>query len=409
MGQRKYKNILKLHRVPDPIEERENLYKEVLKDSTPLPETVELVDIDIAFKDWVENDLSIVYEGKNVPTIALFSAQRFSEYMDGWENNDDNNNLMINFKVVTRENNPQPGTLHDKNMNIPGDRTYLMKRVLMTDKNGRPYFLEYRMKQPFCVDLMYTVSIVTNKYQLINDFNMMLNKKFKAIQCYIRPNGHFMPMKLEGISDESEYSVDDRQYFSQSFQIRVMAYIIQEDDIVSEEKPLLRYQCGEPGDKKNGALVEIEETDPCDTSSPYYYQPLELRVLFHECEKAVKFTLKTDFDFVLVDFEVSENVRQEDPFKLEVNDELVPLTSIDGFRINRGSEIHIHSVNKYLQKEEALVKFFGYNPDVVYDERKNDVEVDVDLIEQPCKEISVSTEDEEVTEKVEDVICDVKD
>lgn len=405
MGQRKYKNILKLHRVPDPIEERENLFKEVLKDSTPLPQPVELEDIDIAFKDWVENDLKVVFEDKKIPTVALFSAQRFSEYMDTWADNDDNKNLMMNFKVVTRENNPQPGTLHDKNANVASDATYLMKRVLMTDKNGRPYFMDYRMKQPYCVDLMYTISLVTNKYKLINDFNMMLNKKFKAIQCYIRPNGHFMPMKLEGISDESEYSIDDRQFFSQSFKIRVMAYIIQEDDIVAEEKPILKFVCDEPIDKKNGALVEIEEMDdPCSGSTkddPYYYQPIALRMVFHECENRVTFKLKTDFDFVTTGFDCSREIREANPFRMKVND--TEVTDLENYKILRGSEISVYDVNKYLPKSEAIITIFGYNPDVVYDEKKNEAEIEMDANTQPCKEIIVSEEEE----TIDDVKCDV--
>lgn len=406
MGQRKYKNILKLRRMPDPIENRENLYKEVLKDSTPLPETLEFVDIDIAFKEWVENDLSVVFEDKELPTVALFSAQRFSEYMESWQDSDDHKNLTMNFKVITRENNPQPGSLHDKNANIPGDRTYLMKRVLMQDKNGRPYCIDYRMKQPYCVDLMYTVSIVTNKYQLLNEFNMMLNKKFKGIQCYIRPNGHYIPMKLEGISDESEYSMDDRQFFSQSFEIRVMAYIIQKDDLITEECPILRVQCGEPMDKKNGALVEIEEVDPCDTSTPYYYQPLELRVSFHECERDVIFYLKTDFDFVVTGFECSPEVKKVSPFRIRVNDEEIT-DNLKEYKILRGSEIYIFAVNKYDWKTTASITFFGYNPDEVFDERKDKPEVPGDAT-QFCKEITISTNDDEVIEEVTDVECDIQ-
>lgn len=406
MGQRKYKNILKLHRRPDPIEARKNLYKEVLKDSTPLPETIELQDIDIAFKEWSEKDLSVVFEGNELPTVALFSSQRFSEYMDSWENNDDNKNMMMNFKVITRENNPQPGTLHNKNMNIPGERTYLMKRVLETDKNGRPYFIDYRMKQPFCVDLIYTLSIVTNKYQLLNDFNLMINDKFKAIQCYIRPNGHFLPMKLENISDESEYSMDDRQYFSQSYQIRVMAYIIRKDDIVTEECPILKLQCGEPMDVQNRALVEIEEVDPCDNSTPYYYQPLILRMYFNGCEKEVKFTLNTDFDFVVTHFECSPEIKEANQFRIKVNDTEIT-DSLIGYNILRGDEIYVYAVNKYLKESDAVITIYGYNPDVVYDERKNNVEVVGDKTNQPCKEITVLTEEEEVVEEVNDTICDV--
>lgn len=375
MGQSKYKNIIKLRRTPDPIEERENLHKEVLKDSTILPNTLVLKDIDIAFKEWVEKDLSIAYEDKELPTITLFSSQRFSEYMQSWENNDDRKNLIMNFKVVTRENNPQPGTLHDKNMNIPGERTYLMKRALMEDKNGRPYFLDYRMKQPYCVDLIYTVSVVTNKYELLNEFNMMLNDKFKAFQCYIRPNGHFLPMKLENISDESEYSMDDRQYFSQSFEIRVMAYIINENDMMAVECPIVKLLgCMDSGDKRNSAYVEIEEEDPCydpQVDSPYYYQPVTLNAYFKDCEREVEFTI--DRNFVIVDVD-TENIIS---YIMTVNDTKVN-PSDSGATLTSGAVVKLNKVNRRNMREEGKIVFKGYNPDVVFDERLDNPESELD-------------------------------
>ena len=377
MGQSKYKNIIKLRRIPDPIEERENLHKEVLKDSTILPNTLVLKDIDVAFKEWVEQDLAIAYEDRELPTIALFSSQRFSEYMQSWEENDDRKNLIMNFKVITRENNPQQGTLHDKNMNIPGERTYLMKRALMEDRNGRPYFLDYRMKQPYCLDLIYTVSIVTNKYELLNEFNMLVNDKFKAIQCYIRPNGHFLPMKLENISDESEYSMDDRQYFSQSFEIRVMAYIINEEDLVVVECPIVKLLgCMDAGDRRNSAYVEIEELDPCydpDIDSPYYYQPVTLNAYFKDCENSVDF--KLDRNFVCVEIE-TENIIS---YKLRVNDTDIETASGETeFRINNGDQVQLFKVVRRNRREEGRISFKGYNPDVVFDERKDNPESELD-------------------------------
>lgn len=390
MGQRKYKNILKLKRVPDPIERRENLVKEVLKDSTPLPQTLEYVDIDKSFKDWVESELAVTFEDKEIPTVALFSSQRFSEYMESWQNSDDHKNMMMNFKVITRENNPKPGTLHGGNMNIPGEPTFLMKRVVQADKNGRPYFLDYRMKQPFCVDLIYTVSLVTNKYQLLNEFNMMIIKKFDAIQAYIRPNGHFLPMKLENISDESEYSMDDRQYFSQSFEIRVMAYIIQSDDLVTEERPIIRYRFGELEDRHNGAYVEMEELDPCESKyiTPYYYQPVVIRINFEGCDKDVKFKMVSNF--VLDHFEVSDNVKCETPFRIWIDDTEIDYK--DKFSINEGSTIRIFGVNKYIKNEDATIEFYGYNPDVVYDEREDKQESALDETQKEL-DLEISTKD----------------
>ena len=210
---RNYKNIIKLRRNVVGKERRENLVKEVLQDATPLPQPLEYEDIDKEFERWVSEDLDISFEEQKLPTYLMLSNQRFSEYLQSWQNVDDKKNLILNFKTITRENNPKAGTIVGDTRNIPGDIDFLINRVFSVDRYGNRYYTDYRMKQPMSVDLIYTVSIFTNKYQLLNEFNLMMNEKFKAIDCYIRPNGHFIPMKLTDISDESEYNIDDRRYY----------------------------------------------------------------------------------------------------------------------------------------------------------------------------------------------------
>lgn len=199
---RVYKNILRTRGISVGNERRAEIAKGILKDSTPLPKTLLYSDIDEAFKYWVETKLKLSFDGKDVPTIALFSNQRFSEYMQSWQNVDDKKNLILNFKAISRENNPKAGTIVGQSRNIPGEHSVVLKTVEAYDKNNRKYFIDYRMKQPMPVDLIYTITLLTNKYELLNEFNMMLNNEFKAITAYIQPNGHFIPMKLNDISDE---------------------------------------------------------------------------------------------------------------------------------------------------------------------------------------------------------------
>ena len=84
-----YKNTLLLRGSAYGQERRKNIAKEILKDSTPLPQTLLYRDIDEEFKNWVENDLRISFEGSDIPTMALYSNQRFSEYLQSWNNVDD--------------------------------------------------------------------------------------------------------------------------------------------------------------------------------------------------------------------------------------------------------------------------------------------------------------------------------
>lgn len=346
---------------------RANFVAQPLRDSLSLPKTLTYEDIDQSFKAWVENDLAITFEGERVPTYAMFSIQRFGEYMQTWKGTDNDGNILINFKIITRETNPQPGTLYGGAKNIAGDPYFLMRRVLTTDKNGRPYLLEYRRKQPMCVDLSYTVSIVTNKITLLNSFNEVINDKFKSIQAYIFPNGYALPMTLDDVTDESDYQIDGRQYLSQSFNITVMGYTVKESDFLVEEVPVP--QILSFGDaKKNSAVVEIETFGPCG-DTPYYYQPVTLTTVFQPDEKEVKFRINTHFK---VESWECNNIR--DSFYVRVND-----TPVDKeFEAKDGDQIFIYGIKKIDLRTEGSIVFKGYNPDVIYDERDNNEEIPSD-------------------------------
>ena len=366
---RAYKNVLKLRNRPYGVERRQNLMKEVLKDSTPLPLPLEYDDIDQEFKKWVEDDLTIEFEGQKIPTIALFSNQRFSEYMQTWQNVDNKKNIIPNFKTITRENNPKAGTIVGDSRNIPGERTYLMQRVESRDRAGRKYYTDYRIKQPFSVDLIYTVSIVTNKYEFLNEFNLMMNDKFKAINCYIRPNGHFLPMKLNDISDKSEYSIDNRQFYSQSYNITVKAYIITEDSLIVEERPEMKF-LGFEGDSVGHSYAEVEEL-PCNYERPsdYDYIPVGLTIHFEPCDTKYEFTMDSNFQAVKT---ASKNVRN---FRVYVND--VETKVDEHFRINDGDRIKVRLVNRFNYTEPADVIIKGFDPTSTYKKEDGVVETQI--------------------------------
>lgn len=218
-------------------ERRRNITKMVLDYGTPFPKSVEYADIDREFFNWVDKKLDVAYNGAKLPTYKLFSTQRISEYSQTWSNLDDTGNIVMNFKTITRDNNPQHGDSQGGMWNIPGNRHYPMFYVPVLQENGEEAYDLYSIKQPLSVNFMYTVSIVCNKYELLNEFNTMIHHEFNAMECYIAPNDHFMPMTLENITDESEYTIDDRKYYSQSFQIKLMGYIIRKEDYIVTHVP----------------------------------------------------------------------------------------------------------------------------------------------------------------------------
>lgn len=225
-----YMDRLRLRNHAKGTERRRNLSKIILDKNTPFPKPVEYEDIDKAFFEWVDKKLDIVYDGVKLPTYKLFSNQKISEYSQTWSNLDDTGNIIMNFKTITRENNPQYGESQGGNYNVPGNRDYPMFCVPVLQENGEEAYDLYTMKQPLSVNFMYTVSVICNKYEILNKFNEAIQYEFSALECYISPNDHYMPMVIESINDESEYSLDDRKYYAQTYNIKVLAYIIRKED-----------------------------------------------------------------------------------------------------------------------------------------------------------------------------------
>ena len=346
---------------PDPMERRRQLQTMPLENGTPFPSTVTYEDIDAAFKQWCEEKIEISFEGKRLPTMTLLSGQRFSEYAQTWSYSDDNKNILLNFKTITRENNPQKGTIHGTYYNIPGNRKYPMFYVYTEEENGRMAVDAYSMAQPMAIDLRYELSVFTNKYDLLNIFNTIVNDRFKAIQDYVNVNGHYMPMKLENMSDSSEYSIDDRKYFSQTATILLMGYLVKEEDFEITHYPgrSIFVMDGSNAKGKPVAKVEEDELKPNgEDDSRYYYRPATINMEFPVFRDVIKFTMDRDITITQVDF---DNVRS---FRLYINDNSIVTDSV--FTIHDGDRVRV-KIFTYNFGKEAKLSFIGHYPDEVYD------------------------------------------
>lgn len=350
---RNYKNILKLRSKAYGNIQRENITKETIANSTPIPQPLEYEDIDKEFKRWVEEELYVSYEGDRLPTYMLFSNQRFSEFLQSWDRVDEKKNLILNFKTITRENNPKTGTLLGNTKNIPGEHLMFLKRVEAFDKTNRRYFIDYKVKQPFVIDLIYTVGLITNKYELLNEFNILVNSKFKSINAYIKPNGHLIPMILNDISDESEYNIDNRTYYSQSYSILVKAYIMPKDSFIVEEVPDMKF-VGYDGEERKASYAEIEELPAhMMNEREYTYAPIKIRIHLDKCATGYRFIIDTCFKVEKIEI---TNLRS---FKLTVNDEEVILDN--NFTVKENDEIKINKIIKYKNFEDAEIILTGFD------------------------------------------------
>lgn len=231
--QQQPKNILKKFSVRNHSigkERRRNLTKQTLDRRIHFPKPVTYADMDQCVFDWLDKELYFEYDGYKYPTYKLYSTQRINEYGQGWEKIDDKGNLEVNFKTITREPNPQKGDSQGGFMNIPGYRDYKIFENIVSDENGYDHKEIYTMKQPTAVNMMYTINLVTSSYRALNKFNQLMQIQFNSIQKYVFPNGFAMPLTLESISDESDWTLDDRKFYSQTYQIKLAGFMIREED-----------------------------------------------------------------------------------------------------------------------------------------------------------------------------------
>ena len=352
-------------------ERRRESIKGIIDKSVNFSKGVMLEDIDQAFTEWVENDLYITFDGEVLPTFKLFSNQRISEYAQNWSHVDSIGNILLNFKTISRENNPKKGSNQGGAWNIPGERDYLVGYIPVLQENGQEAYDMYTMKQPYTLDLLYTVTLITNKYELLNKMNQLVHRKFSALQAYLFPNGHSMPMKLNEVSDESEYNIDDRKYYSQSYKIELLAYIVDPSGFKVTHIPsrLKIRTVGIVNKKsKNGVSVKVEDwnkMDDCvvEPESPFFNQSVNIVIDFPQCKKEVDFSIDSDLNVDTIEL---KNVYD---FTLCLNDEPQDFENNE-IKIYSGDKVSVKITRDNLYEDSKMI-IKCFDPNVVYDLRNN--------------------------------------
>ncbi|MBP5456237.1 MAG: hypothetical protein J6Y37_07030 [Paludibacteraceae bacterium] len=338
-------------------ERRMNFAKEILYKQTEFPKPLGYSDIDSSFTDFVAEIGKEAGDGKVLPVYTLYSNERFTEYSQTWRHTDSDGNLQMDFITISREPNAKAGSNQGNKWNIPGERMYPVATRKVLNDDGTDGYEIFSMKQPYCIDLIYRVSFVSTSYDLVGNFNNHMNRRFKSRQCYIRPNGHFIPMVIEDVTDETQYTIEDRKFFVQSFGIKAMAYIINADDFRVDKKPLVRPVMFEGDVNKRNPKVDLDEY----YGDRYEYKSLDLTVLFEPWNDRVRFVMDTDMHVDGIEMDNISDVR------VSLNG--TPYYIDKGFDISNGDEVRI----KAYPVDRSIVSkviFVGYDPNVKYEPNK---------------------------------------
>lgn len=204
---------------------------------TFLPKSILHEDLDRGFLDFVKNDLETVSEGLKIPVIdIIMTTQNWANFTKTWEFQNLDKNPEPPFITTIRNPEVKYGSLPSLLWTIPNRRQYYYAAVPTWDGNRKGYDV-YTIPQPVPVDITYSVKIVCNRMRELNKFNKKVIEKFSSRQAYTNVKGHYIPIVMNEISDESVMDIEKRRYYIQSYGFTLMGFLIDEDEF--EVKPAI--------------------------------------------------------------------------------------------------------------------------------------------------------------------------
>ena len=225
---RKYVNITP-HK--QGFEQRQSILDDIANKGTYLPKGILHEDMDNEMINYVTNEIDLSLAGEKVPVIFL-STQRWAEFSKTWQYTDIDKNIKLPFITIVRKPDAQQGTNYAGTFNIPGRPTFTYMKIPTWDGNRKGFDI-YKIPQPVSVDIMYEVRLFCNRMRDLNLMNRKMLTSFSSLEKYIKVNGHPIPLILDSIGDESSISnLEERKYYVQLFTIKMLGYLLDEDDFI---------------------------------------------------------------------------------------------------------------------------------------------------------------------------------
>ena len=218
------------------MDRRQELLDRITKSDSYMPDSILHDDLDGGMLDFIKKNFVIVSDGKSIPIIPrIMTIQRWGEFTNNWQFSDDDGNVKLPFIAVVRKPDVQPGTNPSIQRTIPDRRTFHYATV--PTWNGSQMGADvYKMPQPVAVDISFEVTIVCTKFRDLNRFNKIVLQKFSSRQAYTTVKGHYIPIILDGIDDNTPMdTIDGRRFYIQNYKFTMLGFLIDSEEF--EVKP----------------------------------------------------------------------------------------------------------------------------------------------------------------------------
>jgi len=207
------------------------------EDGTYLPKSLLHADLDRGMLDFVQQQLKTTTNGKKVNVIdRILTLQRWAEFSQTWKFANQDKNVELPFIVVVRNPDVQYGSNPALQYTIPDRKQFHYAKVPTWDGTRKGYDV-YTIPQPVPVDIIYDVKIVCNRMRELNMFNKVTLQKFTSREAYTFVKGHYIPIVMNSIGDESQIDTEERRYYQQNYQFQLQGFLLDEEEF--EVKPAI--------------------------------------------------------------------------------------------------------------------------------------------------------------------------
>jgi len=281
---------------------RQEMLDQINQYGTFLPKSILHEDLDRGFLDFVKNELRVVTDGKVVPVVdILITTQNWAQFTQTWNINDLDKNVSVPVITTVRSPEVKYGSLPSLQYTIPNRKQFFYAMVPNWE-NGVKGMDVYTIPQPVPVDIKFSIKIICNRMRELNAFNKVVVEKFSSRQAYTVIKGHYIPIIMDDLQDESVTEIEKRKYYIQSYNFTMMGFLMDENE----------FQVS-PGVSRTFTLLETNQKS----------------AKIKKNRRALDNT--TNFDLVL-DFPFGENNFTQE-FKYSANLKSVGLDNIDSYNV----------------------------------------------------------------------------
>jgi hypothetical protein len=225
---KKIKNYLPL--TPEKVgrERRQQMLDDITDHGTYLPKGVLHADLDRGMLDFVKETLQLVVDEKTVPTIdKIITNQNWSQFVESWNFQDLDKNISLPFIATVRMPEVKYGTFQGGAANIPNRRQFFYYTVPTWDGQRKGANV-YKIPQPIPVDITFNVKLFCNRMRELNEFNKVVMQTFTSKQAYTQIKGHYIPIVMDSVGDESAKELEKRKYYIANYTFVMKGLLIDE-------------------------------------------------------------------------------------------------------------------------------------------------------------------------------------